>query len=59
MTRLICGLLFLALLLAGAQLRTPRIERGIARSLRPTVREWRGRVVGKTWGVEIRVVRVI
>jgi hypothetical protein len=59
MTRLFCLFLFLVLLLCGAQLRTPRIERGIARPLGGAVREWRGRVVGRRWGVEVRIVRVI
>jgi hypothetical protein len=59
MTRLFCLFLFLVLLLCGAQLRTPRIERGIAQPISGAVREWRGRVVGRRWGVEVRIVRVI
>lgn len=59
MTRLLVLLWLLALLLCGAQLRTPRIERGIARPQGGTPRVWRAGMAGRRWVVGVYVVRLV
>jgi hypothetical protein len=57
MTRLICLVLFLALLLAGAELHSPRLK-PVALAQRTKPRVWRVGVALGRVGVEFRIVRL-